>query len=81
MMDQNLYVYKQGLTNEEKCRMWLDLDLISEHEYNLLKAIMDEYNPQTVSDNKLVFLKLLYQVGEVTQEEYEQVLSNLKEQG
>ena len=39
MIDVNATIYPQGCTIEEKCKLWIEVGLASEQEYDLLKAL------------------------------------------
>ena len=78
MLDFLTAEYAENTTNEEKCRLWIDWGLAHEQECEILKAIMDEHNPQTANDNKLVFAKLLFLAGDLKPEEYLQIPENIQ---
>ena len=79
MIHENAVIYPDGFTNEEKCRLWIELGLASEQEYDVLKELMDTYQPTTPRENKLVFLHLLDRAGELSNEEYQTILQNIKQ--
>ena len=69
-------IYPEGFTNEQKCKLWIESGLAGKHHYELLLELMEQHNPQNASDNRVVFSKLLFLSGEVTEEEYEQLLQS-----
>ncbi len=44
--------------------------MADKHHYELLLELMEQHNPQNASDNRVVFSKLLFLSGEVTEQEY-----------
>lgn len=79
MTDSNATIYPQGFTAEDKCKLWIKLGLASEQEYDLLKALMDQYHPTTDKENKSVFIHLLYHAGEIPIDEYKQLIQSIEQ--
>ena len=79
MIDVNAMIYPRGFTIEEKCKLWIEVGLASEQEYDLLKTLMEKYNPTTGKENKLVLVNLLYHAGEYSDEEYKQILQRIEQ--
>ena len=75
----NATIYPKDITNEGKCKLWIDFGLASEQEYDILKELMDTYNPTTGKENKLVFLNLLHHAGEISDKEYEQIIQHIEQ--
>ena len=79
MIHHNESIYPRDFTSQEKCRLWIELGLASEQEFDVLRELMDKYQPTTAKENKLVFLNLLYRAGEYTETEYHKILKDMEQ--